>query len=323
VLEFESLDHVIPAEWDWLVYWFQKSCAKWVEPSRVMAWAVLRSEMRGGNGALRDRVPREVRYERCVGSDDFLVYGGGAGGSRFGYFGEKAVLGSGLDSQSCEFAGAHEYAGKHWPVEPSGVGIAQRGMVAAEEMEAIGQDVLGAVGEAVVGPSGYDSGVEQVGEVAIPGDFAEADDDSDAGQSGDLSGEMLGAVTDLLGERFVARRGATDDGGDPGVAEFEAVVAGDGFGPGGEAQVMEDGIHEVAGAVAGEGTAGAVGTVGAGGESKNQDPCAGISEARDRACPVGLVLVGATASFADSAAIVSKSRAAFAGDDGLVNLLED
>jgi hypothetical protein len=122
-----------------------------------------------------------VSYERCVGGDDFSVYVDGAGSSCYGYFGEKAVLGFALDSQSCEFAGAHEYAGKHWPVEPSGVGIAQRGMVAAEEMEAIGQDVVGAVGETVVGASGYDSCVEQVGEVAIPGDFAEADNDPDAG----------------------------------------------------------------------------------------------------------------------------------------------
>jgi hypothetical protein len=104
-----------------------------------------------------------VSYERCVGGDDFLVYGDGAGSSCFGYFGEKAVLGAALDSQSCEFASTYEYAGKHWPIKPSGVGVAQRGMVAAEEMETIGQDVLGAVGETVVGASRYESCVEQVG----------------------------------------------------------------------------------------------------------------------------------------------------------------
>jgi hypothetical protein len=134
---------------------------------------------------------------------------------------------------------------------------------------------------------------------------------------------MLGAVTDLLGERFVARRGATDDGGDPGVAELEAVVPGDSEGFGGKTEIVEDGVHEVSGAVAGEGTAGAVGTVGAGSESKDQDACARISEARHRACPVGLVLVGSAAGFSNSAAIVSEPRAAFAGDDGLVNLLEE
>jgi hypothetical protein len=107
------------------------------------------------------------------------------------------------------------------------------------------------------------------------------------------------------------------------MAKLETVVAGDGLGPGGEAEVVEDGVHEVAGAVAGEGPAGAVGTVGAGSESKNQDSCAGISEAGDRTCPVGLILIGAAAGFSDSPAIVSEPRTAFAGDDGLVNLLED
>ena len=196
-------------------------------------------------------------------------------------------------------------------------------MVAAQEVEAVGQDVLGAVGEAVVGAARDQAGVEQVGEVAIPGDFAEADDDADAWQGVDLSGQMLGAIADLLGERFVAGRGAADDGGDPGVAEFEAVVAGDSERFGGETEIVEYGVHEVSGAVAGEGTAGAIGTVGAGSESKNQDTSAWVSEAGNRACPVGLVLVGATAGLSDSAAIVPEPRAAFAGDDGLVNLLEE
>ena len=92
-------------------------------------------------------------------------------------------------------------------------------MVAAEQAEAVGEGVFGAVGEGVVGSAGDDAGVEQMGEVAVPGDFAEADDDADAGEGLDLGGEMLGAVADLLGEGLVAGRGAADDGGDPGVAE--------------------------------------------------------------------------------------------------------
>jgi hypothetical protein len=196
-------------------------------------------------------------------------------------------------------------------------------MVAAEEAEAVGQDVLSAVSEVVVGSACNDAGVEQVGEIAVPGDFAQADDDTDAQECGDLGGEMLGAVADLLRERFVAGRGATDDGGDPGVAEFKAVIAGDSERFGGETEIVEDGIHEVSGAVAGEGTAGAIGTVGPGSESKDQDACAWISEAGDRACPVGLVLVGTAAGFADSTAVVAEPWALFAGDDGVVNLLEE
>jgi hypothetical protein len=45
-------------------------------------------------------------------------------------------------------------------------------MVAAEEAQAVGQDIFGAVGEFVVGPACNDAGVEQMGEIAVPGDFS-------------------------------------------------------------------------------------------------------------------------------------------------------
>ncbi len=42
---------------------------------------------------------------------------------------------------------------------------------------------------------------------------------------------------------------------------------------------MQDGIHEVAGAVAGEGTAGAVGSVSAGSEAEDEDSGTRIAKA--------------------------------------------
>ena len=51
-------------------------------------------------------------------------------------------------------------------------------------------------------------------------------------------GDWKGAVAEFLWERLVAGRGAADDGGDPGVAEFETVVAGDGQWSGGEAKLV-------------------------------------------------------------------------------------
>ncbi len=50
---------------------------------------------------------------------------------------------------------------------------------------------------------------------------------------------------------------------------------------------------------------------------------AGISEAGNRAGPVDLVLIGASTGFAQSTAVVAQAGAAFAGDDGLVNLRKD
>jgi len=107
------------------------------------------------------------------------------------------------------------------------------------------------------------------------------------------------------------------------MAQAEAVVACYAAGLRGEAKRVQDGIHEVAGAVAGEGTPGTVGSVGAGSETENENSGAGVAEAGNGAGPVGLVLVGAALGLAYAAAVVAKTGAAFTGDDGLVNLLEE
>jgi len=161
-----------------------------------------------------------------------------------------------------------------------------------------------------------------VGEVAIPGDLAEADNDADTWELGDLVGEMLGAVADLGGGGLVAGRGAADDGGDPGVFEAEAVVAGCSMGLGGESEGVEDRVHEIAGAVAGEGASGAVGSVGSGGEAEDEDAGAGIAEAGDGTGPVSLVYVGAAARLADGGAVGAEPGAELAGDDAFANLIE-
>ena len=72
-------------------------------------------------------------------------------------------------------------------------------MVAAEKMEAVGEEVLGLVGEGVGGSARDDAGDEEMREVAIPGDFAETDGDADAGEGGDLRGKVGGAGADFRG----------------------------------------------------------------------------------------------------------------------------
>ena len=86
---------------------------------------------------------------------------------------------------------------------------------------------------------------------------------------------------------------------------------------------MQDGIHEISGSVAGERSAGAVGSVSAGGEAEDEDPRAGVAKAGYRPGPVGLVEVGATFGLAYAAAVVAETGAKLAGDDGLMNLLEE
>src|ERR1700692_2008377 len=169
-------------------------------------------------------------------------------------------------------------------------------------MQAVGKTIVGAVGEAVLGFALDDPRVEEIGEIAVEGDLSQADDDADARQCLNLIGKVGGAVANLLGMGLVAGRGAANDGGDPGVAELQAIFAGYGTGFGGKAELVQGGIHEVAGAVAGEGTAGAVGSVGAGSEAEDEDAGAGIAEAGYGPGPVGLVLVGAPLGLADAAA---------------------
>src|ERR1700755_2709753 len=105
-------------------------------------------------------------------------------------------------------------------------------------MQAGWKMVLGAVGEAVFGFALDDAGVEEMGKIAVKGDLAQADNDTDARQSMDFVGQMSRAVANLLGVGLVTGRGAADDGGDPGVTELQAVFAGDGAGFAGEAEFV-------------------------------------------------------------------------------------
>jgi len=222
-------------------------------------------------------------------------------------------------AEAGEFAGTDEDAGEHGVVEAPGIGVAQGGVVAAEQAEAVGERVFGRVGEAVVGAASDDTRSEEVREEAIPGDLAQADDDADFGQRGDFRGEVDAAVADLLGGGLIARGSAADDRGDPGMAQPKAVVARDGDRFGGESELVQDGVHEVAGAVAGEVAAGAVGAVRTGGEADDEHAGIGVAEAGDRTRPVGLVAVGGTAVLADAGAVLAQAGAEFARNDGLAD----
>ena len=173
-------------------------------------------------------------------------------------------------------------------------------MIGGEQVKAVREHELCSVAETILRFASDDAGLEQVSEVAIESDLSEADDDTDAWQGLDFAGQVGGAVAEFLGRGLVSRRGAANDRGDPGVAELESIIAGDGVGFGGEAEFVEDRVHEVAGAVAGEWAAGAVGSVSAGGETEDEDAGAGVSEAGNGTAPVGLVLVGAAFGLGDA-----------------------
>jgi len=128
-----------------------------------------------------------------------------------------------------------------------------------------------------------DAGLQKKGHVPIESDLSEAHHDAHAREGLDLLGEMGAAVANLLRERLITGWGAADDGSYPRVTELEAVVTSDSAGLAGKSELMEDRIHEVAGAVTGEWTASAVGSMSTWGETEDQDSGSWIAEARYRA----------------------------------------
>lgn len=84
----------------------------------------------------------------------------------------------------------------------------------------------------------------------------------------------------------------------------------------GEAGFVERAEEEIAGAVAGEDAASAVGTMGAGGEAEDEEAGGGVTEAGDGSAPVGFRSVGATLDDGDVGAVFSQAGALITGDDG-------
>jgi hypothetical protein len=119
-------------------------------------------------------------------------------------------------------------------------------MICGEKMEAVGKKILGTMGETVVGFACDDASVQQIGHVAVEGYLSQTDNDANTRESLNFIGQMDSAVANLLGLGFVAGWGTADDGGDPGVAEFEAIVTGDCTGFASESEFVENWIHKVA-----------------------------------------------------------------------------
>jgi len=86
----------------------------------------------------------------------------------------------------------------------------------------------------------------------------------------------------------------------------------------GEASFVKGGEEKITGAVAGEDAAGAIPTVGGGGEPENQELRVRITEAGDRFAPVDPIAKGAAFFLGDFFAVDDEARAFAAGDDFLI-----
>jgi len=90
----------------------------------------------------------------------------------------------------------------------------------------------------------------------------------------------------------------------------------------GEAGFVEDGKQEVAGAVAGEGAAGAVGAVRAGGEAECEYAGMRIAEGGNGFAPIVPIGISAAANTGNFCAVGTQARASIAGDDLRVQSIE-
>lgn len=227
------------------------------------------------------------------------------------------------NGKSSQFTSAQEDAGEHGAVKAACVGVAQGRVIGGQQMEPVGKQIVRTMREAVLGFAGNDAGVEQMREIPVEGDLAQADNDANPWQGTHLGGEMFGAVAYLLRLGLISGRGAADDGSNPGMAQLEAVIAGDGTGLCSEAKLVQNRVHEVSRAIAGEGPAGTVSSMGARRETENQNTGARIAKAGNGSRPVGLVKISSPFGLPDTATIIAQPGTTLAARDGVVNLLEE
>ena len=90
----------------------------------------------------------------------------------------------------------------------------------------------------------------------------------------------------------------------------------------GEAGVVEGLVEEIAGAIAGEDAAGAVGAVGTGGEADDDEAGFGIAEGGDGEAPVGFVAIGAALGLGDGLAVLAEAGALVAVGDLFLEVLQ-
>lgn len=196
-------------------------------------------------------------------------------------------------------------------------------MIAAQQGDLVGQRVFGTMSEDISRAPFDDTFIEQVRQVAVPGDLPETDNDADFGQSCDLGREMGRAVANLLWHGLIAGRSAANNRANPDLTQLEAIVAADGRRFVGEPKFVEDRIHEVAGPIAGKRPSSPVRSVGSWRKAEDEDASVRVAEAGHRLCPVFLVTIRFAPGFAYASDIGDKAGTEGAIRDGLLKRIEN
>jgi len=89
-----------------------------------------------------------------------------------------------------QFPGTAKDLGHHGFGEPAGVGVLERRMVGAQQLDAVREFVELTMSENESRFGSEDAGSFQVVQVGVKGDFPQGDDDLDAMKQGNLAGDV-------------------------------------------------------------------------------------------------------------------------------------
>jgi len=155
---------------------------------------------------------------------------------------------------------------------------------------------------------------------SIPRDLAQRENNALPFEQTPFIVEERAAVGDLLWKRLVRRRRAPRGGADVAVGKGEPIAAALAGGLIRQAAAMQGGEEEIARAISGEHSSGAIGAMGGGGEADDPDPRIWIAKAGNGFAPVVPFDESAAFFLRDIEAVIAQPRTTGALDNGAMKL---
>ena len=153
-------------------------------------------------------------------------------------------------------------------------------------------------------------------------DLAQGDENLNLAEKLKLAAQVRGAARKLQWQGLIVGWRAPSHAADPGALECQSVVAMGGSGLVGKTLLVERAVKPVARAVPGKDASGAVGSMCCGCQADHPELCPWVSEARDRAAPIGLVQVSLALFLSSFLTMLSESRAGITLSDRFFELLK-
>ena len=181
---------------------------------------------------------------------------------------------------------------------------------------------MSSMGESISRLTRDDARLQQISQVTVKGDLAEAYDDTNSFESIDLSSEMLRTHANLRRSGLVTGRSAPYHGGNPCIAELQTIITRACLGLIRQADFVQNRVHKISRTIACKRTPGSIRSMRARSQPENQDAGPRIAEARNGPTPIRLIQICTALCLRNALAILSQSRASFAIHNCVVSLLQ-